>query len=684
MATVTEFLSHFEAVRRVSGGWTARCPAHNDRRNSLGVSSSDSKILLHCYAGCDPKRVVEAVGLRMRDLFPDNEGRVEFITNSTATAQPASLANWCTLAEYGEYKNLPVEFLRKLGLSDIAYCGSKAVRIPYYNEDGTEGPVRFRLRLLTSVAGDGRFAWRKGSKPTLYGLSRLAEARKAGYVIRVEGESDCQTAWYHDLPAVGLPGVSIWREQWVEAFDGIPTIYDVIEPDQGGNAWLQRLSSSKLRDRVRIVRLDGVKDLSELHCTDPRQFETRIREALENATPWAEHIKSQSESTAIRAFQQCKELATSDRILDKFADALERCGVVGERRTSKILYLALTSRFLTRPVSVIVKGPSSARKSFITDRVLSFFPAKSFYALSAMSERALAYSEEPLSHRFLVIYEAAGLRGEFASYLIRSLLSEGCVRYETVEKTKDGMRPRVIERKGPTELIVTTTNLRLHSENETRMFSVPVTDTPEQTRSVLKAIAGTMGEPEVESWHALQEWLATANHQVVIPYAQNLAEKIPPIATRLRRDFTALLNLISAHAMLHQTQRNRNLHGSIIASLEDYQVVRDLVADLLAECVETTIAPPIRETVLAVQKLQEQSDQVSNTNIARLLGMDKSTVLRRVRSAIEKGYLRNEEERKGRPARLTCGEPMPDDMQVLPLVEELQIERDYCVADATH
>jgi hypothetical protein len=28
-----------------------------------------------------------------------------------------------------------------------------------------------------------------------------------------------------------------------------------------------------------------------------------------------------------------------------------------------------------------------------------------------MSERALAYSEEPLSHRFLVLYEAAGMSG---------------------------------------------------------------------------------------------------------------------------------------------------------------------------------------------------------------------------------------------------------------------------------
>jgi hypothetical protein len=102
-----------------------------------------------------------------------------------------------------------------------------------------------------------------------------------------------------------------------------------------------------------------------------------------------------------------------------------------------------------------------------------------YHALSAMSERALAYSEEPLVHRFLVLYEAAGLRSDFTSYLLRSLLSEGRVRYETVEKTPDGLRSRVIEREGPTGLLVTTTAIGLHPENETRLLSITVTDTPD-------------------------------------------------------------------------------------------------------------------------------------------------------------------------------------------------------------
>src|SRR3954453_22801304 len=166
-----------------------------------------------------------------------------------------------------------------------------------------------------------------------------------------------------------------------------------------------------------------------------------------------------------------------------------RLGVVGERRGAKLIYLATTSRLLDRPVSVAVKGPSSGGKSYVTEAVLKLFPPSAFYALTAMSDRALAYSNEPLKHRHLVIYEAAGMASEFATYLIRSLLSEGHLRYETVAKTKNGLDPKIIDREGPTGLIVTTTALRLHPENETRMLSITVTDTTEQTASVFQALA---------------------------------------------------------------------------------------------------------------------------------------------------------------------------------------------------
>lgn len=76
--------------------------------------------------------------------------------------------------------------------------------------------------------------------------------------------------------------------------------------------------------------------------------------------------------------------------------------------------------------------------------------------------------------------------------------------------------------------------------------------------------------PSLEEWIALQSWPESASHEVSILYAGELAALIPPVAVRLRRDFGALLNLIRAHTILHQANRERDAEGRIIAALEDY------------------------------------------------------------------------------------------------------------------
>ena len=64
-------LSSLQKVR-ASGPdrWSACCPAHDDRSPSLSVKlADDGRVLVHCFAGCTAREVVEAVGMRMGDLF---------------------------------------------------------------------------------------------------------------------------------------------------------------------------------------------------------------------------------------------------------------------------------------------------------------------------------------------------------------------------------------------------------------------------------------------------------------------------------------------------------------------------------------------------------------------------------------------------------------------------------------
>jgi hypothetical protein len=561
-----------------------------------------------------------------------------------------------------------------LGLRDVTYFEKPAVRIPFPDEEGQEAAVRFRV----SMDGAEKFKWRSGDKPGPYGLRLLEEAHSAGYVVLVEGESDCHTLWFHEIPALGIPGASNWRDGWATYLDGIEKIYAVIEPDQGGDAFREKLTGCEaIRERLHLLELGEHKDPSALHLADPRRFRERFEAALEDAEPGIEIERAAAEAASCEAREACQELAKQPDILETFAAELAQSGVAGESRIAKLLYLAVTSRLLERPVSIALKGPSSGGKSHVVEWVLSFVPESAYYALTAMSERTLAYSEEPIKHRFLVIYEAAGMSGEFATYLMRSLLSEGRVRYETVEKTSEGMKPRLIEREGPTGLIVTTTAVKLHPENETRLLSLTVTDTQEQTRAVMAALAEEADEvaPDLATWHALQVWLDGAEHRVSIPYAKKLANLIAPVAVRLRRDFGALLNLIRAHALLHQATRERDGEGHIIATIEeDYAAVRELVADLVSEGIEATVPETVRETVEAVKRLREASsgEPVTVVELAQELKLDRSAVSRRARNAKDRGYLRDLEDNPRKPSRLVVGDDLPDDLQILPTPEDVR------------
>ena len=152
---------------------------------------------------------------------------------------------------------------------------------------------------------------------------------------------------------------------------------------------------------------------------------------------------------------------------------------------------------------------------------------------------------------------------------------------------------------------------------------------------------------------------------------------VPPVAVRLRRDFGAVLNLIRAHAVLHQATRERDAQGRTIATLGDYSAVRELVVDLVSEGVEATVQPIVRQSVEAVSRLLKEGDEesVSAKALGQELGLEKGPVSRRVRLAIEAGYLKNLEDRKGKAARLVLGDPMPEDLQILPMAEELAQER---------
>jgi hypothetical protein len=183
------------------------------------------------------------------------------------------------LDDLAAHKQLPVEFLEGLGLHDLPRGG---VGVPYCTLSG-KAVIKERTALS---AGDGSY-WPKGEGLLAYGEDRLdADSPLA----LVEGESDCWTMWFHGQNALGLPGAdTVARTLHLGHVANVQTISVVEEPDGVGKDFVRnvrrRLGELGWDGALKVVRLAGAKDPSELHCQDPGAFKAAWRRALESAEP---------------------------------------------------------------------------------------------------------------------------------------------------------------------------------------------------------------------------------------------------------------------------------------------------------------------------------------------------------------------------------------------------------------
>ena len=352
-----DLLPLLESVRESGAGWSARCPAHDDRHNSLSVGAGDDgRVLLKCHAGCPWQKILAALNLTPEDLFEpaskQEKGEGANPAGMDATAQPG-----LTLERYADAKKLSPEFLKSQGLSDCKYKKLPAVRIPYLDLEGEEKAVRYRL------SAGGEFRWKGKSETLLYGLWRLKDAEDAGYVVIVEGESDCHTLWSQGIPAIGLPGATNWKEaRDADLFDSIPTVFVVIEPDKGGEAVSDWVGKSRIRDKVKLVRLEGAKDPSALYLDDPERFRSRFNDALEHAREWVDLERERSSAEAQEALEACRPIAEAPAILQLLDDVLEQIGLTGDKRCAKLLYLAVTEPLPRQARVSRDQGPLQHRK----------------------------------------------------------------------------------------------------------------------------------------------------------------------------------------------------------------------------------------------------------------------------------------------------------------------------------
>jgi hypothetical protein len=83
--------------RKSGAGYTACCPAHEDRNPSLSLRDADNGVLVFCHGGCGQAQVIDA--LKAKGLWPERERR------------------WLTRAEFEQQRQYAAEMRDRMRCS---------------------------------------------------------------------------------------------------------------------------------------------------------------------------------------------------------------------------------------------------------------------------------------------------------------------------------------------------------------------------------------------------------------------------------------------------------------------------------------------------------------------------------------------------------------------------------------
>lgn len=282
-------------------------------------------------------------------------------------------------------------------------------------------------------------------------------------------------------------------------------------------------------------------------------------------------------------------------LVDLIAKHVETLGLVGEQSLGLALYVINTSRLLARPLSGIVLGTSSSGKSLATATVGKLFPPEAVYLAHRITPSALNHLPKgSLVHRAVIGGERSRRQDDDqaeATRALREMIGDGVLRLLVTGKDEKGnLTTFNIEQPGPISYVESTTLglNEIFDEDRTRFLFLCVDETKEQNQRVIQSLIQGAKAPrpaaEIERLirlhHTAQRLLEPC--EVLVPFADRLEVCLPADRTEVRRAFGHLLGLIRVVGLLHQYQRARDDAGRLIATEDDYEVVRQYLTEPIA------------------------------------------------------------------------------------------------------
>ncbi len=270
----------------------------------------------------------------------------------------------------------------------------------------------------------------------------------------------------------------------------------------------------------------------------------------------------EAQSISLAEKQEAEAFGMSGKLIENVIEDFVKCGLVGEENNKLLSYLAMTSRKMEEPLSVLILSSSGAGKTALQDAVLDFCPPEDLVKLTSLSARALFYKEKTsLRNKVLAIEEGAG--AEEASYAIRNLISSDSLTSEVaIRDPQTGKLTTMTNTvEGPASVFCTTTNPEVDPETKSRFLVTGIDESREQTRRILEfqrqrhSVEGLKDNLEIEKILRIHR-----NFQRMLkPFkvVNPLVDKLGYADDRLqgRRAQPQYLNLISTVAFLRQMRK---------------------------------------------------------------------------------------------------------------------------------
>jgi len=328
--------------------------------------------------------------------------------------------------------------------------------------------------------------------------------------------------------------------------------------------------------------------------------------------------------------------------------------IVGEDNNKLLLFLSKLSYLTHEPLHCILKGESSAGKSWLAENVLRAFPEDDVIKVSRVTPAWLDRCKD-LKNKILFVQQLGGAESIQSS--LHVMLSEKGLVLGTVKRGEGGnWEPYYVQTEGPVSFVSTTTRLMLDPQLETRCFHVYPDESPEQTLRIqkLQQIWDECPWKKEEALEAVKEIRELVEFvkkygvkKVIVPFSRLIT--LPSKNLRIRRDRPKLMGLVKTLAMLNQWKRFvLEIKGEryVLAEWEDFLDVLHIAEDVLTATMQE-LSRRERQIRDWCFKAFGQ-DWFSTKQAAVVLNMSQRTTRRYLNRLVDKGHMFLEREGRGR------------------------------------